>query len=329
MERETAGNREKRDMNANIEETGMERLSMNNSKYRILEFRDASAYVLEDETLDDNAQYRILQNTASDCTVCCMPEFRNGKKEYYYLTGKLKKMPEAAETMQSTEFIAVVRNLLFAYRYIENTGFLSVRNLELQADRIYVEPETGKVRFLYVPIKTALYETEHDAEKKLKQEIGKLIECKPELSLSGDIRYLEDYLDSSMSAEEYLQNCQSGRTEKPVSQAGWTQTARQQTCRELHIICESNPNRFFRVNKVSFVIGKKASEVDGVVDGSRLVSRVHCEAVSRNGIWYIKDRNSSNGTFLNGVKLIPETLMEIHDGDALKLADVKYQIRIY
>src|SRR5256885_3696347 len=41
--------------------------------------------------------------------------------------------------------------------------------------------------------------------------------------------------------------------------------------------------------------------------GSTAVSRVHAAIVEREGRWYVEDRGSYNGTFLNGARVNPGT----------------------
>jgi pSer/pThr/pTyr-binding forkhead associated (FHA) protein len=49
------------------------------------------------------------------------------------------------------------------------------------------------------------------------------------------------------------------------------------------------------------------------------VSRRHARLAFHNGQWYLEDLNSSNGSFVNGVRIYrPAPLM---DGDELRLGD--------
>ena len=51
----------------------------------------------------------------------------------------------------------------------------------------------------------------------------------------------------------------------------------------------------------------------------RRVGRNHCIIYLENGIWYVKDNKSSNGTFLNKNRIFGDDAAIISDGDILKL----------
>lgn len=65
------------------------------------------------------------------------------------------------------------------------------------------------------------------------------------------------------------------------------------------------------------IIGRKRGESDIVLDYEKTVSGKHCEITVRNNKFFVRDLQSSNGTFLNGSKVLTET--EIVSGNILKL----------
>ena len=58
-----------------------------------------------------------------------------------------------------------------------------------------------------------------------------------------------------------------------------------------------------RLDKDEFKIGHKAKIVDYAVSDNSAISRVHCIITKKNGVCFIKDNKSTNGTFLNGEEL--------------------------
>lgn len=50
------------------------------------------------------------------------------------------------------------------------------------------------------------------------------------------------------------------------------------------------------------------------------ISGTHGELRCLDGQWQIRDLGSHNGTFLNGVRLMPNTWTDLHLGDKLKIA---------
>lgn len=78
------------------------------------------------------------------------------------------------------------------------------------------------------------------------------------------------------------------------------------------------------VNKPIFRIGRCLSYVDFCIV-NLAVSRSHCEIVSRADACYLRDRNSTNYTYLNGTQLLPNKEYRLRHGDRIKLANAEYR----
>lgn len=72
------------------------------------------------------------------------------------------------------------------------------------------------------------------------------------------------------------------------------------------------------------IIGRSNKGADVFVNLSnpKVISRIHCQVIYREGKWYIKDLNSTNNTFLNSAKLAPNVDYELNNGDTINLAGV-------
>ena len=57
------------------------------------------------------------------------------------------------------------------------------------------------------------------------------------------------------------------------------------------------------LDKAEFKIGHKARLVDYAITDNSAISRVHCVITKRNGVCFISDNKSTNGTFVNGEDL--------------------------
>ena len=73
------------------------------------------------------------------------------------------------------------------------------------------------------------------------------------------------------------------------------------------------------------MIGKKKDAVDGFIK-ARGISRLHGKISKEDGIYYLTDLNSTNGTFLNGGRLEVNEKARIRPGDCVGFADVKYLV---
>ncbi|MFA9376865.1 MAG: DUF6382 domain-containing protein [Lachnotalea sp.] len=76
----------------------------------------------------------------------------------------------------------------------------------------------------------------------------------------------------------------------------------------------------------SFLIGKMAEHVDGIIQDER-VSRIHAEIKNDNGIYFLTDLNSTNGTFHNNRRLESNETVEIKTEDLIRFATLEYVFR--
>lgn len=70
-------------------------------------------------------------------------------------------------------------------------------------------------------------------------------------------------------------------------------------------------------------VGKLRSQCDFVLN-NRKISKMHAEFICRNGQYYVKDFNSTNGTYINGgnQRIQSNQEYQIYNGDRITLADV-------
>ncbi len=80
------------------------------------------------------------------------------------------------------------------------------------------------------------------------------------------------------------------------------------------------------IEKFPFVIGKRKENADLVLSDYS-ASRVHARIVMEEGICYIEDLNSTNGTFKNGLRMQPYEKRKLESGDELKFAKTEYVYR--
>ena len=71
-----------------------------------------------------------------------------------------------------------------------------------------------------------------------------------------------------------------------------------------HIV-RKKTGEVINITKPEFLIGKSKTKADYAIEDNSAISRVHCIIVQKDGVNYIKDNNSTNHTYLNGVELAP------------------------
>lgn len=78
------------------------------------------------------------------------------------------------------------------------------------------------------------------------------------------------------------------------------------------------------INKSNFIIGKDAAQCSYAISTSNNVSRRHCVISEEYDRWYIEDLESTNGTYLNDVRIRSGQRMPIKSGDKIVIADRHY-----
>jgi len=83
------------------------------------------------------------------------------------------------------------------------------------------------------------------------------------------------------------------------------------------------------INTSPFIIGKAFNQVNYVLD-ERGISRRHARIIRGNddASYYIADLDSKNGTYLNGKRLIKDSVVKMKDGDMVSFAEYNYIVII-
>ena len=74
-----------------------------------------------------------------------------------------------------------------------------------------------------------------------------------------------------------------------------------------------------------FKIGKSQINADYTISENQAISRVHCIVRRKNGVTFIEDNNSTNGTFVDGQKLEPHKEQFLKVGSVVKLGDEEFE----
>ncbi|MCL1873938.1 MAG: FHA domain-containing protein, partial [Clostridiales bacterium] len=83
-----------------------------------------------------------------------------------------------------------------------------------------------------------------------------------------------------------------------------------------------------KLYKPRVIVGRLASQVDQIIRNNK-IGKVHAEFIIDDGNYYVKDNNSTNGTYINGSgKRIPgNTPYQIYNGDRVTLANTELTLR--
>ncbi len=78
------------------------------------------------------------------------------------------------------------------------------------------------------------------------------------------------------------------------------------------------------ITKPEFVIGKSKTKTDYAIENNSAISREHCTVIQRDGVNYIKDDNSTNHTYVNGVELQPGKEVLLKHKTEVRMGDEEF-----
>ena len=98
---------------------------------------------------------------------------------------------------------------------------------------------------------------------------------------------------------------------------------------ELRIIGLNAPTHIeILVNRNEFLLGKSVSAVNAAITFNKAISRVHCKILREGNQYVVIDMKSSNGTYINQNRLIPNQPYPLHNGDVLRMANSDFRVCI-
>ena len=296
------------------------------------------AYIINDSSNFFQTEYKVLQSYAEGCFVKCMKLMYNGKIEIYYLTSGLKTLGSLIPSLDDDKFMAVLSNIFTGIVSVGNNGFLSCQNIDIDLNKIFVDPLTYRVSFIYTPVTEKGFPDYLTFENELRTSLIRVISENENLQsprtnhfksdLSNGMLRIEDLyngiknIDNMHGVPDRVSN-QNRKTVQNSSQGNSYGNLQ----RRVRIIALNTSERIeLDVNKDEYLIGKKADKVDGVVSFNKMISRIHCKINKQESGATITDLGSANGTYVNGAKLQPNQRMNISNGDIIRLANSDFQV---
>ncbi len=109
-------------------------------------------------------------------------------------------------------------------------------------------------------------------------------------------------------------------SEEEYGRTMYLEDQRQEQVRGLY---RDNGELAVEIDRLPFVIGKKKEEVDYALE-DRSVSRIHARILEKDGILYLEDLNSTNGTYKNGLRMQPYEKRRLERDDELRFGMAEY-----
>lgn len=94
-----------------------------------------------------------------------------------------------------------------------------------------------------------------------------------------------------------------------------------------HLFPEDESQSTISMGEFPFYIGRFQKDTNGL-KGILSISRMHCKIEQAEGKYYVSDLHSTNGTYVNRIKLTEGNKKELKNGDELAIADIKYRFSL-
>lgn len=284
------------------------------------------SYILNDNSLFLPTEYKVLQSQKDNNFVKCMKMLLNGKIQLYYFSDKFKPLSSLILNIDADRLMTVISNLIAAVISVKNNGFLTIKNIDASFDKIFVDPNTYTVRLVYLPIKEHFFDDDAMFENAIRSMLVKQVTELPYLSVQQATKLVSDFQNSLLSMDDLYSEI-SGK--KRLAKNNDIRKERGASTGNLKLVAMNASNRVeIVVNKSEFIIGKKDTN-DGVITFNKMISRVHCKITVTNNQYAVTDLQSSNGTYVNRQKLLPNKPYPLKNGDIVRLANSDFQAIIY
>ena len=324
------------------------------------------AYLLSDNSLFLSTEYKVLQSQINSSFVRCMKMLYNGKIELYYLVENSRPLSTMLSRLEPEQFMIIAGNLLAGIIDVKSNGFLSCNNIDSTFEHIFVDQATLKVKLVYLPISQHEYQDDETFENALRTRLIQVISRIPRLSSSvKTTQFLADLRNGMLSIEEVYSRIGKKGLDSSFPWTGGKEIdglylglgrkkmdekkeIRKEIKKEIlkgfrdpeplmpgpqrlatmSLVALDAPTRMeLKITKPEFVIGRRETN-DGVIGYNNMVGRTHCKIIREGERYSICDLQSVNGTYVNGVRLQPNTSIEIKNGDTIRLANSSFRVII-
>ncbi|RDU25145.1 FHA domain-containing protein [Anaerosacchariphilus polymeriproducens] len=312
----------------------------------IIEYQDKTTlyYILMETELFDYIEYKVLNEQTEKGFIKCGRVLYNGKvKIVYNITGytSLKWLLERG--LSTEKFLEIMKLLFEKLKEVESIGYMHLWNVVLDFEKIFVD-DNQKLRLIYRPLNiNENYQTITALKKRLLSTIlyygygGELI-----MRLQNVLRLETAQLNElcSVFRSDYTvppnPNNISQETKAPVKHNFFHPLKRDSNAMNRGI--NNQGRKILKCRQENFsirldtekklLLGKQVTEHGVSIPFNPAISKLHAKIFEQNGEYYIVDLESKNGTYINGIRLVPIVAKIIRPGDTIRLANTDFDFVI-
>lgn len=278
-------------------------------------FFEIGCRILEQEHIDQMLPYKRRQQNGMEKLI-----FQAKNEDTVLLS-------EVAPQLGEDDRYALLCEMLYLCKKIEENGFLKKECIWFKYDNIYYDKSNGRIMTAILPITGEFRYADGGRwfdyfEESVKYMASWLPPDKAEYvgKIVMMVRSGKFGIDAAL--DEIRQHAASGTAELPDASDGGQKVS-------LRLLYSGRGGRLeFMVDDRDFLIGRNAGLADGVIDTglSSAVSRKHCLITKMNNKYFVQDLKSVNHTLVNGIMIPPYELMELENNDILSVADIEFRV---
>jgi len=279
------------------------------------------AYRLNDNSYFYNTVFQILKRNNEGCFIRPFKVDFNGRTELVYDTEGLLSMEKFFKNARTGDGMAVLEELLAKLFEVESGRFIQMETVDITERHLFVTRE-GHVRIITVPMSImSTYDTKRMFYDQLKAVMNWLIDSASFLKDDYVNRLQADLRNRDVSPEEIYSHFKNKKY-------GINNRGSGILTQQSFVLRSRNPALYgdIPVTSKKLVIGKSQKRSDVVIRAFDSISRSHCELILSDGVVYVNDLSSTNGTFINGRQIPPNTYTRISPGDEIAIADAIYTL---
>ncbi|MCQ2516548.1 MAG: FHA domain-containing protein [Saccharofermentans sp.] len=288
----------------------------------------------------NKSELQSIKNCGSDLFL--IPTLMDGHitKQLVFNTRELVSIKNYLEMMPMSKkvFVSILSQFLELLRKVDELS-LDSRKVHFDMEHVFVVPSIRKLKFVYVPIEDYTVNSTADDFLRNLVQYASFSEYEDSSYMNEYINIINrDYKISMYDLSVYLSILTNGNV---CSSNTHITSLRCWNCNAIlkrgNQFCPACGERIFKENipciirqktqektlldTNDLILGKNRNECKVFIGDNPLVSRKHALISSKNGCFFLIDMGSTNGTYINGIKLQSGDKYRLRNDDKFYLAN--------
>lgn len=289
-------------------------------------------YSIPNEDDFSNIEYKVLLSQKENNLLRCSKVTCNGCLQLVYNVQQMQVVSAVISGLSTSKYYLFLAEVFKIYQYIKNNGFLNENHLQLDLDRMFMTIEPLQLSMIYLPVTSEMDTKDELIDGRMCEFLIATTKENLDFDDNGGLELIKHLKSKTVTLEEIATRLETGHYEE-ISAAGRKSESERLkklnnnsfSSKKIQLVQKNTSNALtIPITKTEFVIGKKASVVDGVIVGYPTVSRIHCKIITYKEMYMIVDLGSVNGTRVNEVSCTPNIPVRIKDGDQITISNLVF-----